>query len=450
MSNDNDERRRDGRFADAQRAVTGWLLNRFHLRRQTDSRARRRVILLINVVFAAFAFSKTGWGSSGTEGASFLNIPVGARPAALGSGYTALATDAYAPTWNPAGLGFIDTNELAGQHLSYLESIHYEYLSFVHPLARRPFAREGDRSTAGIGGSIQYLGSGDIPGTNMDGQSIGDFSSYYAAYSVAYGQSLSEKLSLGLTGKWINAKISDVSANAFAFDFGALYRATHRLHLASTLTNVGTRMKFLSQKDSLPMSWHVAAAYLLHPQILVTTEAEYRKNGMPVWHMGTEWRPIEAVAIRAGYRTDTTKELSPLAGFTTGIGLKLKGQEFSYAWLPYGDLGNTQYFSAVLRFGGPADKKRNLIQYKPAQPELAEVEDVTEERVTGRMIARPVETKAEAPQPVEAAKPGPKKPAKTPKAAKSKKKSVPSQQVLQDLLDSPQKRSLAKDLRSLQ
>ena len=45
------------------------------------------------------------WASSGTEGASFLDIPVGAEPAALGSAYTALATNAYAPVWNPAGLG---------------------------------------------------------------------------------------------------------------------------------------------------------------------------------------------------------------------------------------------------------------------------------------------------------------------------------------------------------
>ena len=34
------------------------------------------------------------WASTGTEGASFLDIPVGAGPAALGSAYTPLATNA--------------------------------------------------------------------------------------------------------------------------------------------------------------------------------------------------------------------------------------------------------------------------------------------------------------------------------------------------------------------
>src|ERR1700680_195642 len=54
--------------------------------------------------------------ASGTEGASFLDIPVGGRPAALGSAYSAMATDVYATVWNPAGLGFLRSMEVSGQH----------------------------------------------------------------------------------------------------------------------------------------------------------------------------------------------------------------------------------------------------------------------------------------------------------------------------------------------
>src|SRR6266478_4087971 len=124
------------------------------------------------------------WAGAGTEGASFLDIPVGAGPAALGSAYTALATNAYAPVWNPAGLGMLSGNEVAAQHLSYLESMHYEYLSFVHPFDK---AQTSDVHR-GIGFSVQYLGSGDInrtdivPGSNPptpvnNGDPIGTFSS---------------------------------------------------------------------------------------------------------------------------------------------------------------------------------------------------------------------------------------------------------------------------------
>src|SRR5437899_13046732 len=86
-------------------------------------------------VFVFSIFSSVNlYASSGTEGAAFLDIPVGAGPTALGAAYTALAHDAYAPTYNPGGLGFLDSTQLAGQHLSYLDTLHYEYLSFVHPL----------------------------------------------------------------------------------------------------------------------------------------------------------------------------------------------------------------------------------------------------------------------------------------------------------------------------
>src|SRR5471032_3086203 len=146
--------------------------------------------------------------ASGTEAASFLEIPVGAEPAAMGGAYSALATNAYAPIYNPAGLGFSPATELAAQHLSYLESIHFEYLSLIHPLA----------PGKSLGASMQYLGSGDIAQTNDDGKQTGQFSSHFAAYTLAYGQKLSEKIALGVAAKLINAKISDVSANAFAAD----------------------------------------------------------------------------------------------------------------------------------------------------------------------------------------------------------------------------------------
>src|SRR5882724_7318910 len=162
------------------------------------------------------------WGSSGTEAAAFLDIPVGGGPAALGAAYTALASDAYAPTWNPGGLGFLDSIQAAGQHLSYLDTLNYEYVSFALPLIRSPdCSSPADCRHSALGASIQYLGSGDITRTdiNPDGSfntnTTGSFSSYYASYNLAYGQALTDKLALGATGKMIKAKIDDVTASAY-------------------------------------------------------------------------------------------------------------------------------------------------------------------------------------------------------------------------------------------
>src|SRR5579872_7088807 len=111
---------------------------------------------LLLFAFLILNFALPAYGSSGTEGAAFLDIPVGAGPASLGGAYSALADDAYAPTYNPGALGFVESNQFAAQHLSYLESIHYEYLSFVHPLHKG----------SSMGGSIQYLGTGDMAATD--------------------------------------------------------------------------------------------------------------------------------------------------------------------------------------------------------------------------------------------------------------------------------------------
>jgi hypothetical protein len=96
----------------------------------------------------------------------------------------------------------------------------------------------------------------------------------------------------------------------------------------------------------------------------IAFEGVYRKTAVASGHVGLEWRPITMIALRAGYRTDTLKELSPMAGLTTGIGVDLWGQELAYAWLPYGELGNTQYFSLVIRFGRTEQARRNLIHYQ--------------------------------------------------------------------------------------
>ncbi len=319
--------------------------------------------LLLTFAFCLLTFDLPLHAASGSEGAAFLEIPVGAGPAALGSAYSALAHDAYAPIYNPAGLGFVNNTQLAAQHLSYLESINYEFGSLVTPLKA---------NISAFGASIQYLGSGSINRTEVDssgaainnGDQTGTFSSYFASYNLAYGQKVLERLALGVTGKMIRAKIDDVSASAYALDLGGLYKANDKLNLSATVNNLGTKINFLNQSDPLPLEGHVGAAYDVRRNITTTAEVVYSKSGLASGRFGAEWTPLEAISLRTGYKTETTKGLSALAGLTVGLGLHLFGQEFAYAWLPYGDLGDTQYFSLLLKFGAHEEARRNLIQYQ--------------------------------------------------------------------------------------
>ena len=177
---------------------------------------------------------------------------------------------------------------------------------------------------------------------------------------MAYGQALGNILSLGLTGKIIEAKISDVSAHAYAFDAGVLAQASRQWRLAAVLSNVGTKLKFLNQGDPLPANFRVAALYAPLTALNVTAEGVYRFTGLASFHSGLEWMPSRVISLRAGFRSDTLRHLSGFSGITTGVGLHLWGQEFDYAWVPLGDLGTTQYFSLLLRLGHSATPDGNL------------------------------------------------------------------------------------------
>ena len=66
-----------------------------------------------------------------------------------------------------------------------------------------------------------------------------------------------------MAGRWISAKFADVSANAYAADAGAIWKATPNIQTALVVANAGTKLKFLNQEDSLPLTVRCGAAYLI-------------------------------------------------------------------------------------------------------------------------------------------------------------------------------------------
>src|SRR6185369_3666606 len=58
----------------------------------------------------------------------------GARPTALGGAYIALADDAEAILWNPAGLTALRDVQVTASHLSYFGDVNDEFLAFAQPI----------------------------------------------------------------------------------------------------------------------------------------------------------------------------------------------------------------------------------------------------------------------------------------------------------------------------
>jgi len=340
---------------------------------------RQAIALICSEVFiAVFSIGVVAAADTGTTTASFLDIPVGAAPASVGSAYSARATDAYAPVWNPAGLSFLDGIRVSGTELSYLQGVNYEYFGLAIPLGAPP---EPEKSgppppRSGLGVSVQYLGSGSIAGYDVNGLSTGNFSTTFAAYSFAFAQPVSNDWSLGVTGKYITESISNTSGNALAIDLGTLYKVTDRLAIAGVLANVGSSVKLVDQSDPLPFEGRFGIAYQANSRLNISTETVYRESNPVGLRAGLEWVEQKIFIVRVGGDTSHTNGLSALSALTVGAGIRLAGQEFSYAWVPYGDLGNTNYFSLDLRFGGSGQPERRARRPVQSDEHLRELDEI--------------------------------------------------------------------------
>ena len=94
----------------------------------------------------------------------FLKVPVGARAIGMGSAFIAVADDATAPFWNPAGLIYLPYKEVLPQHSEQFGSlVNHDYLGAVFPLG----GPRGSQQAVGVG--LIRLAVDDIPVTPRPG-----------------------------------------------------------------------------------------------------------------------------------------------------------------------------------------------------------------------------------------------------------------------------------------
>lgn len=295
---------------------------------------------------ALLSAAPAGAATAGAEGADFLRLPAGARPAALGGAYDALADDPYAPAYNPAGLGHARAAGVSATYLSYLQSASYDSLSAAVPLR----GRDGARTGHGLGASIQYFSPGSVAGTDALGNSTGRFDGHYLSAELAYGRAVTRRLALGLGAKLVTAKIASASGSAYAGDLGAMFLASDRVSLSAVAANLGGALKFLESSDPLPRQYRAGAAVKALPSLLLAAQGLYEEGG-PGLSAGAEWSALAPLVVRGGYQTTTARGLGAEAGVSLGIGLRWKRIGFDYAWQPMGGLGTTSFFSLVIGLG---------------------------------------------------------------------------------------------------
>jgi hypothetical protein len=154
----------------------------------------------------------------GTTAAEFLLLGAGARGAALGGSFAAIATDVEALYWNPGGLAQLERPGVTVGTYSYVADTRYTWAGLAVPMGG------GARAIGIHGGSFGFSGQPIYTLENPEGDGT-TYSVRETYVGVTYSQNFSDRFSAGMTAKFITDQLGTVSGNAFAVDFGTNFHA---------------------------------------------------------------------------------------------------------------------------------------------------------------------------------------------------------------------------------
>ncbi|MEW6557896.1 MAG: PorV/PorQ family protein [Elusimicrobiota bacterium] len=310
---------------------------------------RKNLIL----TFYFFAFLHSYLLTASNTGASFLNIGTSARAISIGGAYVGIANDASAINYNPAGLSQLNKNEIVAQHTEWISDINHDFLAGAFPLKK-----------SAIGFSAIVLSQGKIEGRDENRNKTDSFSAYDTALTLSYSSVIARRsrsnLSLGTNLKIIQQKIESETATGIAFDIGLLTRllaqSLNRFTFGFSFQNLGPKMTFISEGYNLPLTATLGAGYNIKNALTLALDIKQRiYDNKTEISFGTEYISFNVLTLRVGYlltniRTYEHKNASGFSGFGGGLGFRIFNFSTDYAFVPYGDLGNTHRISFSVRF----------------------------------------------------------------------------------------------------
>jgi|GEM_PF-1102009 len=357
------------------------------------------ILIIVSLMFAAASYAGTA-----TSGGALLQQEIGARPRGMGGAFTAVADDVSALSWNPAGLVNVGTLELSCMYTYGLGQASYEYLGGALPLNAfsgneppvedrsnkiRAVSKSADKKVTGRGGqrrsesrnknaavalSVTALQCGKMETYALDGTLIGEVRAE-DDWLVTLGGALPlfDGFSAGLSGKWLTSRLAETAtANAFAGDAGVDWQidVTPRqtaainkwfqtlgtdvnnwfLTLGAVLQNIGTKIKYRSSGDDMPMTIRggLSSTIQFDPSVgSLTLAADMAKpnDAKLRFNTGMEFAYMDTYSIRAGYRAGYD-----IGGFTFGVGVQLYTFQLDYAFSFNSDLNDEHQFTLTRRF----------------------------------------------------------------------------------------------------
>ena len=273
----------------------------------------------------------------GTTPFNFLRLDTAPRPAAMGGAFVGLADDVNAINYNPAGLSGITNNEVLFMHTAWLQGIRQEYFAFA--------------TKKGFGGSLNIVDWGTIRRTtlsNKEGYGMDDYLIQDMAVTAGWGEEVKENISYGINLKYISENIDFVKAESIGIDIGGIYQTPYEpLRLGAVLQNLGTRAKYKTTQENLPLDLKLGTSLTLPERnLILALDSTFARDTDLIINFGAEYLCFDILALRVGYNGRNQSD----SGATFGLGINSKLGVFDCSFAPYGDLGSTYKISLKLFF----------------------------------------------------------------------------------------------------
>lgn len=303
----------------------------------------RKIALGLAVAVVTLALGSAAL--AGTHSGAFLRMGVGGRALAMGGNYVAIANDATAGYWNPAGLALIENVSI--------ELMYSHDLSFDRSLNYGGIAKTFDFGSLGF----SYIGGGmnDLDEYDAQGAFQGSFDTREHAFILSYATRPLAFIRdcapayVGISFKGIMQDMGDEDGSQFGLgaDVGAMFHPVEMLTFGLTVQDIGT--KILDPDDSVP--YHVrlgVAARAWNDALTVTAGASKTRHiGDPTLQLGAEFWTEFAENKFGGVRMGFDE-----GAFAAGVGLKISNIGLNYAYVVEEEdwLGENHRFSLGLEF----------------------------------------------------------------------------------------------------
>jgi hypothetical protein len=289
----------------------------------------------------------------GTSGGQFLKIPVGPRAVALGKAYVACAIDGPVVFWNPAGLmRTAGRRNIFASHVVYATDIDLDYAS-VH----------WRNQNFGYGITAGMLRSGEIPRTSeLHAEGTGQtFHADQYLLGVTLSRAMTDRLSLGITAKYLQENLDEWETRTLLFDVGMMYYLGLRdLCVGFAIRSLGPDLQpngtpperegyevsteFQSSAPPTEGAFGLAGTWDLarDVDVLTTIDFNHPSDARESFRGGVEVGVRRLLYLRAGY--ETGRDEGGLAG---GFGLQLRRKQMlwriDYAYADMGAFGGVHH-----------------------------------------------------------------------------------------------------------